>query len=123
MSSDRPLTSSRGAAILVLTTAFWGSSFVVIKKISPEVPAAFICLARFAIAAIALSPFVRFDRNLWRYGVEMSVWLFAGYATQAIALRYTTVNRCAFITAMYVVFVPLLAAVAGHRVRPVVWAA
>jgi drug/metabolite transporter (DMT)-like permease len=80
-------------------------------------------MARFVIAAIALSPFVRVDRKTWRYGIEMSTWLFAGYATQAVALRYTSVNRCAFITGTYVVFVPLLAAIAGHGVRPSVWTA
>ena len=107
----------------MLATALWGSSFVVIKQISPVMPASAICLARFAIAAIALFTFIRFDRKVWRYGIELSIWLFAGYATQAIALRYTTVNRCAFITATYVVFVPLLAAIYGHRVRPIVWIA
>ena len=119
----RRLSPAGGAAILALTTAFWGSSFVVIKQISAGMPASAICMARFVIAAIALSPFIRFDRKVWRYGIELSTWLFAGYATQAVALRYTTVNRCAFITATYVVFVPLLAAFFGHRVRGIVWAA
>jgi drug/metabolite transporter (DMT)-like permease len=123
MASRQRLSPAGGAAILALTTAFWGSSFVVIKQISPGMPASVICVARFAIAAIALSPFVRRDRKVWRYGIELSAWLFAGYATQAVALRYTSVNRCAFITATYVVFVPLLAAFFGHRVRPIVWAA
>ena len=52
-----------GAVILVLATALWGSSFVVIKQILPGFPAAPICTARFAIAAIALSPFIRLDRK------------------------------------------------------------
>jgi drug/metabolite transporter (DMT)-like permease len=123
MGENSRLSPARGAAILVLATALWGSSFVVIKQISPGMSASAICMARFAIAAIALFPFIRFDRKVWRYGIELSTWLFAGYATQAIALRFTTVNRCAFITATYVVFVPLLAAIYGHRVRPIVWIA
>lgn len=117
------LTPARGAAILVLATALWGSSFVVIKRISPDIPAAPICAARFIIAAIALSPFIRLDRKAWRYGLEMSVWLFVGFATQTIGLKYTTVNRSAFITAMSVIFVPMMAAIYGHRVRAIVWAA
>jgi drug/metabolite transporter (DMT)-like permease len=123
MRNNPRLSPAGGAATLVLATALWGSSFVVIKQISPVMPASAICTARFAIAAIALLPFVRFDRKVWRYGIELSTWLFAGYATQAIALRHTTVNRCAFITATYVVFVPLLAAIYGHKVRVIVWAA
>jgi len=34
------------------------------------------------------------------------------------ALLYTTVNRCAFITSMNVIFVPLIAAIFGRRIRP-----
>jgi drug/metabolite transporter (DMT)-like permease len=123
MPSARRLSPLSGAAILVLVTAFWGSSFVVIKQIIPGIPAAPINLARFAIAAIALLPFIRFQRQTWLCGLEMAIWLFAGFATQTIGLRYTTVNRCAFITAMNVIFVPILAALFGHRVRPIVWAA
>jgi drug/metabolite transporter (DMT)-like permease len=123
MRKNPRLTPAGGAAILVLATALWGSSFVVIKQISSDISAAPICAARFIVAAIALSPFIRFDRNTWRYGVEMSIWLFAGFATQTIGLRYTTVNRSAFITAMNVIFVPMLAAIFGHRVRPMIWAA
>src|SRR5580658_1976457 len=123
MRKNSRLSPAGGAAILVLATALWGSSFVVIKQISPAMPASAICMARFAIAAVALFPFIRLDRKVWRYGIELSTWLFAGYATQAVALRFTTVNRCAFITATYVVFVPLLAAILGHRVRAIVWAA
>jgi drug/metabolite transporter (DMT)-like permease len=53
----------------------------------------------------------------------MSIWLFAGFATNTISLRYTTVNRCAFITAMNVIFVPILAAIFGQRIRPLIWIA
>jgi drug/metabolite transporter (DMT)-like permease len=120
-SSSSSLTPNRGAAILVLASAFWGSSFVVIKDVSPSMSASAICLTRFAVAALALLPFIRRDRKTWRLGIELSLWLFAGYAAQSIALRYTSVNRCAFITAMYVVLTPLIAAIAGHKVRIIVW--
>jgi len=82
-----------------------------------------VCLARFAIAAIVLLAFLRTDTKTWRFGVELGIWLFAGYATQAVALRYTTVNRCAFITAMYVVLTPMLSAISGTKVRGIVWSA
>jgi drug/metabolite transporter (DMT)-like permease len=112
-----------GAGFLLLAAALWGSSVVVIKPILADVPAAWINTARFVIAAVALSAFTRADRKIWRAGIELSIWLFAGFATQTIALRYTTVNRCAFITAMNVIFVPLIAALFGRRIRPIIWAA
>ena len=123
MRSARSLSQNWGAAMLVLASALWGSSFVAIKQISSGMPASAICVARFTIAATVLLPFISLDRKTWRYGIELSIWLFAGYATQAVALRHTSVNRCAFITAMYVVLTPLLAATLGHRVRGIVWAA
>jgi drug/metabolite transporter (DMT)-like permease len=112
-----------GAAFLLLAAALWGSSVVVIKQILPDVPAAWVNVARFTIAVVALSPFIHADRRIWRAGIELSGWLFAGFATQSVALLYTTVNRCAFITAMNVIFVPLIAAMFGRRIRPVIWAA
>src|SRR5271168_3937565 len=110
MSSGRQLSQTRGALMLVLASALWGSSFVVIKQISSDMPPSAICMVRFSIGAIALLPFLSRDWKTWRYGFELCIWLFAGYATQAVALRYTSVNRCAFITAMYVVITPMLAA-------------
>jgi drug/metabolite transporter (DMT)-like permease len=108
---------------LLLAAALWGSSVVLIKQILPDVPASWVNLTRFVIAVVALSPFIRADRKLWRAGIELSGWLFAGFATQSVGLLYTTVNRCAFITAMNVIFVPLIAALFGRRIRPVIWAA
>jgi drug/metabolite transporter (DMT)-like permease len=121
--SPSGLSPNQGAAILVFITALWGSSFVVIKQIIPDVPAAQINFARFAIAAISLLPFLRIDRRMWRFAIELGIWLFAGFATQTIGLKYTTVNRSAFITAMNVIFVPMLGAIFGKRIRPIVWAA
>jgi drug/metabolite transporter (DMT)-like permease len=112
-----------GAGLLLLAAALWGSSVVIIKPILSDVPAAWINTARFVIAVVAMLPFIRADRKIWLAGIELSGWLFAGFATQTIALRYTTVNRCAFITAMNVIFVPLIAALFGRRIRPIIWAA
>jgi drug/metabolite transporter (DMT)-like permease len=123
MVPSRRFSATTGVLLLVLSTALWGSSFVVIKFILPDVPASAVNLGRFTIGAIALLPFVRLDRRMWRYGLELSVWLFLGFATQTIGLKYTSANRAAFITALNVIFVPMLAAIFGHRVRAIVWAA
>ncbi|HEY1923476.1 MAG TPA: EamA family transporter [Tepidisphaeraceae bacterium] len=112
-----------GAGFLLLAAALWGSSVVVIKPVLADVPAAWINTLRFVIAVLTLSPFICADKKIWRAGLELSGWLFAGFASQTIALRYTTVNRCAFITAMNVIFVPLIAALFGRRIRPMIWAA
>ncbi len=112
-----------GSAILLLATATWGTSFVVMKSALASAGPGVICFGRFAIAAIVLSPFLRAKCKLWLAGGELGVWLFSGYASQTIGLRYTTVNRSAFITAMTVVLVPMIVTGFGRRIRRLTWAA
>jgi drug/metabolite transporter (DMT)-like permease len=107
--------------ILIFTSAAWGSAFTVMKDLLPDVSAAGINLGRFAIASVALLPFARFEKKLWLAGSELGVWLFAGYASQTLGVHYTTINRCAFITAMNVVFVPIIASFFGQSARLLVW--
>jgi drug/metabolite transporter (DMT)-like permease len=93
------------------------------KLVLPGAPAAAVNLGRFAIAAAALAPFARRDAKLWARGAELGTCLFAGYATQIVGLRLTSLDRSAFLTSLAVVFVPLLGAIAGRKVRKRVWIA
>jgi drug/metabolite transporter (DMT)-like permease len=43
---------------------------------------------------------------LTRSGIA-TVWLFLGYVLQTVGLQYTTASNSAFVTALYVIFVPL----------------
>lgn len=108
--------------MLILATALWGSTFVLVHEGQKSLRPSVLIFWRFLIASIALSPFLRFNKKLWLAAAELSVWLFLGYATQAIGLLTTNVNHSAFITAMNVIFVPILAALAGRRTRWLVWA-
>ncbi len=110
-----------GAAMLALATFFWGTTFMVVQKAVATFPPSAITLGRFAVGSLALAPFFRRDWRLWRDGAELSLWLFAGYATQAIGLQYTTTSRSAFITALNVIFVPLMGLLIGRGVKPIVW--
>jgi drug/metabolite transporter (DMT)-like permease len=112
-----------GIFLLVLVTALWGSTFPILKVLIQTVPASVINFIRFSIACIILLPFARNSKGLGKAGLELGFWLFASFATQLIGLFYTTSNRSAFITALNVIFVPILWALAGHRVRILIWAA
>ncbi|MGA2231452.1 MAG: DMT family transporter [Tepidisphaeraceae bacterium] len=112
-----------GVVLLLVATAIWGSSFAAMKLVLPGAPASLVNLGRFAIAAIALAPFARRDARLWARGAELGAWLFAGYATQIVGLNETSMDRSAFITSLAVVFVPLIGALAGRKVRKRVWIA
>jgi drug/metabolite transporter (DMT)-like permease len=117
----------RGAALLSLVTLVWGTTFVVIRALVADradpLPPGVLTLSRFAVATALFLPFCRRDPRLWAAGLELGFWLWCGYATQAIGLRHTTVGRSAFITVLHVVFVPAMTALAGRRVRSVVWLA
>jgi drug/metabolite transporter (DMT)-like permease len=115
--------ATRGFVLLTLATFIWGTTFVVTKQALINYPESKLIFDRFLIAAIAFLPFLGRGKKLWLASIELGAWLFAGFATQTIGLRYTTVNRSAFITSLHVIFVPMLAAALGRPSRLTVWIA
>lgn len=111
----------RGILILTLVTLIWGSTFVVVKGALENFPPSLLMLLRFALGALVFLPLLPRSRGSWRAGFELGFWAFLGYATQTIGLLYTTAGRSAFITALSVVLVPLIAGLLGRKVRPLVW--
>jgi drug/metabolite transporter (DMT)-like permease len=106
----------QGFVLLTVATVLWGSTFVVVKQTVDSIPPSVLILVRFALAAVFFVPFLQRDRKLVQAGLELGIWLGMGYATQTIALQYTTASRCAFINALYVIFLPLLLGSLGRRV-------
>jgi drug/metabolite transporter (DMT)-like permease len=106
-----------GVLLLNAATLLWGTSYVVIKLTLGDVPPSVLTFIRFATASIFFLPFVRWNTGVLLAGLELGVWLTGGYATQTIGLEFTTANRSAFITSMYVVFVPLLLTIVGQKLR------
>jgi drug/metabolite transporter (DMT)-like permease len=59
---------------------------------------------------------------VWRYGAEMGLYMFLGFAFQAIGLEYTTAQRSGFLLYLNVKFVPFLAlALYRRRIRTNTW--
>ncbi|WP_036270059.1 DMT family transporter [Meiothermus rufus] len=114
-----------GVVYLNLATLFWGSTFVLVKDSLQTLEPGQVNFLRFAIASLALAPFLlRGEGRLWRAGLELGLLLFVAYLTQTIGLEYTTASRSAFITTLYVVILPVLLGLLGHRLgRSVWWAA
>ena len=109
---------------VVLAALLWGSTFVVVKaQLRADVPPAALVAGRFAVATAVFLPFVRGGRRLWLASLELGGLLWVGYATQVVGLRYTTVDRSAFLASSGVALVPLYAKLTGRRVGRLVWAA
>ena len=102
--------------LLILTTFFWGITFVVVKDAVNQVDV-FVFLAQRFIAAsfilLLLWPFLkrRIDWKTLLRGSVLGVMLFGGFALQTLALLYTSASNTAFLTGLNVIFVPLLYAV------------
>jgi len=99
---------------LVITTAVWGSTFLIIKLLLGDgnnSPFALLT-TRFAIASIIAFIVFRPNRKPSREeligGLIIGIAAFAGYAFQTIGLVYTTPAKSGFITSLFVLLVPFL---------------
>src|SRR5881628_1781738 len=99
---------------LVLTTVIWAATFPATKRVLEQVLPLSFLFQRFLVSSLVLAlVFVAARRPIqWtgetlRTAAIASFFLFAGYVTQTVGMRYTTASNSAFITALYVVLVPL----------------
>jgi len=105
------------ADIGLLSVAFiWGVTFPVVKIALESIsPFAFNTL-RFSLAALLFLPFIKFSREDFAIGIKIGIAVFLGYAFQTVGLEYPTATNTGFITSMYVVFTPVIAALL-YRVK------
>jgi drug/metabolite transporter (DMT)-like permease len=70
------------------------------------------------------APLRRLSAAGWAAGAGMGLFLTAGYVFQTFGLEETSASNAGFITGLFVVFTPLLAAaVLRERIAPIAWAA
>jgi drug/metabolite transporter (DMT)-like permease len=112
---------------LLLLTIFWGSTFLVTKRLlATTSPGIFLSL-RFALAALTLAIVWRLARpkltpGIVRDGIRLGSALAGGFVLQTIGLRYTSPTRSGFLTGLTVLFVPLVARFGlGKPVARAVW--
>jgi len=122
------LASTRGerfrADLMLLAVALvWGTGFVGGRVAGAHVNAFAYNGARFLLGALTLLPFAgRRMRGLTRRelagGALAGLILVAASNLQQIGLQYTTAGKAGFITGLYVVLVPLFAALLWRRNPP-----
>ena len=115
-------------AILAMT-ACWGSTFFLIKDLLDRVPVLDFLAVRFAIASVALFLLApralgRLTATARRNAVVLGLLYGLAQILQTAGLAHTPASVSGFITGMYVVCTPLLAAlILRTRITVVTWGA
>jgi len=104
------------ATLLTLVAAIWGIAFVMMKNTLQRLEVYSFLSWRFAIATallIIFRPRVLKSINFafLKKGMLIGLFLGSGYIFQSLGLTKTTVGKTGFITGLYVVFTPLVAAI------------
>ena len=98
---------------LLYCAFFWGISFVSMKILLDVYPACWILFLRFTTAGIFIYLFFskRINKSLshdFKSGTVLGFLLFLALVTQTVGLNYIGGGRSAFISAVYVLLVPLI---------------
>ena len=116
--------ATKAVQTLAFVTAAWGTQHSVAKAALDSVGdghALELTAARFVVAALALAQFRPKDEETWRWGAELGVWSFLGFALQTVGLETTTATRSAFLLYLNVKFVPLLELANGKTLPRGTW--
>lgn len=112
---------------LLVVTAVWGGTFVVVSDAVAKMPVLPFLWWRFVIAFALLAlirpgAVPRLGPRARRHGLLLGLMLGLGYAAQTFGLQHTSATVSGFITGMFVVFTPIIAALVTHtRMRATVW--
>ena len=129
----------RNIILLFLTALIWGMAFVA-QSVSMDYiqPLTFICI-RFFIGGLFLLPFIfimdkkknedtqQIDKTeankktLLAGGIICGIFLFGGSFFQQVGIQYTTVGKAGFLTAFYIIIVPLLGLFLKKKCPPLTW--
>ncbi len=137
---QKQVTSS---IMLALAALIWGMAFVA-QSVGMDYVGPFTFNAcRFVIGGLVLIPCIFLLRKINKDktnktesavesaaerksgilgGICCGTALFAASAMQQIGIQYTTVGKAGFITALYIVIVPLVGLLLGKRARWTIWA-
>ncbi|CAH2032055.1 Permease of the drug/metabolite transporter (DMT) superfamily [Trichlorobacter ammonificans] len=111
-----PPSPSRGRIIffLILTTVFWGGSFLFTKIGARDLPPAIFVLLRFSLAsllmlALCLPRLGRLDRTTILRGAIVGTALGVTNLTFVVGIKGTSISRAGVLNNLFVLFIPLIA--------------
>ena len=126
---------TRGSLMLLLCAMVWGAAFVAQSEGMNYVGPFTMQAARYFLAGLVLVPVIflrdkkgisvrpagKQARHQFVCGVICGVILCAASIIQQYGIIHTTVGKSGFVTALYIVFVPILGALMGRRAGLKVW--
>ena len=128
-------TELKNLSLLLLTAMIWGAAFVAQSAGMEQNGPFTFNTVRMILGGIVLIPCIALfdkmrhvrlgwrsaDKNLWVGGCLCGVALFTGATLQQFGIQYTSAGKAGFITALYVIFVPLCRLFAGKRPGKLLW--
>ncbi len=129
MSEPTRRTTWLASLALLAMAACWGSTFFLIKDLLDRMPALDFLAVRFAIASavlvlVAPKAVARLSPEVRKHAALLGLLYGLAQILQTTGLAHTAASVSGFVTGLYVVFTPLLAAAILHtRIPPITWAA
>ena len=124
----------RGSLCLLLASFLWGTTFVAqlvgMDNIGPFTYGMGRYIIGFFVVLLIWAAFSKQRKKAkenqvyypgWKIGLGAGCIMFVASGVQQIALLYTTAGKTAFITCLYIIFVPLLAMLIGKKIRLENW--
>ncbi len=113
MDKLKHISHYKAELILGFCAIIWGGSFPIVKIAMPYVSPVFYVFIRFLIVIILFR--IIFHNSIKkkslkdiRPGLILGITLFLGFITQTIGLKYTSASNSAFITGIYMLFIPFI---------------
>lgn len=131
----------KNSLLLLLTATIWGTAFVAQSVGMDYVEPFTFNSIRSLMGGIVLLPVLWFlgrrressppmdkdpgqiksRRTLWTGGILCGLLLAAASSFQQVGIQYTTAGKAGFITACYIILVPLLGLLLGKKCGPLIW--
>jgi len=123
----------RADLLMLITAMIWGTAFVAQRVGMDHIGPFLFTGLRFALGAIVLLPLLLhqgrgsarhepfLQRGLILGGLSMGLALTLGINLQQVGLLFTSVTNSGFITGLYVIVVPFLGLLIGHRTGAGTW--
>ncbi|MDD3278128.1 MAG: DMT family transporter [Lachnospiraceae bacterium] len=127
-------TTCKNSLLLLLAATIWGIAFVAQSVGMDYVgPFTFNCIRSLLGGLVLLpviwifnrgkksSPPVSEKKTLWLGGICCGILLAAGSSFQQLGIMYTSVGKAGFITACYIILVPIAGLFLKRKCSPLVW--